>query len=173
MIATATAESHTGSQPRKITFVVDAASSTQAAVADRVRQISNATDYSTVSICDLGTATLSKYDNVVFLPELERKLLYNLERQEFKSLQEVLRQVQNIIWVSSFDKASLNFSQASMVAGLARVLCTENVNLSFKRVALENHGDVDLWAKNSPTFSIALTPLQRRCVSWSSLKIRA
>ena len=80
MIATATAEFHRGSQSKKIMFVLDAASSAQAAVADRVRQISNATDYSTVSICDLGTATLSKYDDVVFLPELERQLLYNLER---------------------------------------------------------------------------------------------
>ena len=66
---------------KKITFVVDAASSAQATVADHVRQISNATDYSTVSICDLATATLSKYDRVVFLPELEREFLYNLEEQ--------------------------------------------------------------------------------------------
>ena len=39
MIATATVESHRGSQSKKITFVVDAASSAQAAVADRIRQI--------------------------------------------------------------------------------------------------------------------------------------
>ena len=146
MIATATAESHRGSQPKKITFVVDAASSAQAAVADRVRQISNTTDYSTVSICDLAIATLSKHDRVVFLSELERQVLYNLERQEFKGLQEVLRQVQNIIWVGSFDKASSKFSQTAMVAGLARVLCTENINLTFVTIALEDHGDVDLWA---------------------------
>ena len=130
---------------KKITFVVDAASSAQATVADHVRQISNATDYSTVSICDLATATLSKYDRVVFLPELEREFLYNLEKQEFKGLQEVLRQVNNIIWVGSYDKASLRFPQTAMAAGLAYVLCTENINLSFVTIALEDHGDVDLW----------------------------
>ena len=146
MIATATVESHKSSQSKKITFVVDAASSAQAAVADCVRHISNATDCSTVSICDLATSTFSKYDTVVFLPELERQLLYNLERQEFKGLQEVLRQVKHIIWVGSHNKASLRFPQTAMVHGLARVLCTENVKLSFVTLALEDHGDVELWA---------------------------
>ena len=146
MVATATVGSHRASQSKKTTFVVDAESSTQAALADRVRQITNTTDYSTVSIRDLATVTLSKYDTVVFLPELERQLLYNLQRQEFKGLQEVLRQVQNIVWASFFDKASLKFPQTAMVAGLARVLCTENFNLSFVTIALEDHRDVDLWA---------------------------
>ena len=58
----------------------------------------------------------------------------------------MLRQIQNIIWVGSFDKASLKFPQTAMISGLARVLCTENIDLSFVTIALVDHGDVDLWA---------------------------
>ena len=52
----------------------------------------------------------------------------------------------NIIWVSSSAKASLKYPQTAMVTGLARVLCTENINLSFVTIALEDHGDVNHWA---------------------------
>lgn len=58
----------------------------------------------------------------------------------------MLRQAQNIIWVISFAKASLAFPQTAMVTGLVRILCIENINLFFVTIALEDHGDVDLWA---------------------------
>ena len=61
-----------------------------------------------------------------------------------KGLQEMLREAQNTIWVNSSAEASLKYPQTAMMTGLARVLCTENINLSLVTIALEDHGDVKL-----------------------------
>lgn len=59
----------------------------------------------------------------------------------------MLRQVQMIVWVSSIDKAAQQSPQSCMLIGLARVLCTEDLSLFFVTIALEDHGDANLWAK--------------------------
>lgn len=122
----------------------------QAAVADgisRLRDGQTVTDCDIVSMNDLAAVTWSRDNMVVLLPGLESPFLYSLGENEFRGLQEMLRHVQKVIWVCSIDKAAQQSPQSRMVNGLARVLCTENSNLSFVTSALENHGGVNLWAK--------------------------
>ena len=150
MIATALGESCTVSPQKKLTIIVDTESSAQATVADRLchlRGVSRAGSCNVVSVRELAAVTWSKDATVVLLPELESPFLYSLGEQGFRQLQEMLRRVQNIVWVTSNNKASPKSPQLCMVTGLARVLCTENANLSFVTMALEDHGNADLWAK--------------------------
>ena len=150
MIATATEEGYPPSDQKRLTVVVDIKSSVQAPVANGISDLGEGrtvTDCSIVSMSQLADITWSRDDMVVSLPELESPFLYSLEEKDFTGLQQMLRHVQKIIWVCSIDEAAQQSAQFCMVNGLARVLCTENTNLSFVTIALENHGDVVLWAK--------------------------
>ena len=139
MIATATQERCPPSDQKRLTVVVDVKSSVQAAVADGIPR-RTMTDCDIVSMNDLAAVTWSRDNTVVFLPELESRFLYSLEEKDYRGLQK-------IIWVCSIDEAAQQSPQSCMVNGLARVLCTENSNLSLVTIALEDHGDVNLWAQ--------------------------
>lgn len=143
MVATATKEVDPFSPREMITLLVDPDSSIQTAVAENIRQLRSMAghpDCEVVPIHKFASIKPSKDESLVFLPELEKPFLYNLEEPNLKLLQDLVKNVHNIFWITAANKTAVVSAQAGMVTGLSRVLCTEDSNLSFVTVALEEQG---------------------------------
>ncbi|KAL8786450.1 MAG: hypothetical protein Q9213_002766 [Squamulea squamosa] len=79
-------------------------------------------------------------DNIIlFLLELEKPVLYDLDEATFRSLQELAKSSKSILWATAANIKSSLHPRLGMIQGFARVLCTEDNSLSFVTIALENH----------------------------------
>ena len=94
------------------------------------------------SVKDFGEASF------IFLPELERPFLHDLDDSSFTLLQRLLSSAQRLLWVTHADKTSRLSSAFNMVAGLARVLRSEYSSHSFVTLAFEDRQiRTEAWAE--------------------------
>ena len=151
MIATAVEEVKHTTHKGRISILIDVTSSTQVAVAERIRQLRHLQGdviADIVSISGLGELLISKEDTIIFLPELEDSFLYELNESRFSALQKALGSAQKLVWVTAKNRSDAMSPRKDMITGLARVLCTESSNMSFVTVSLRDHHEkVDIWAE--------------------------
>lgn len=95
---------------------------------------------------ELATTTWSRDENVLFLPEIERPYLHEMNEDGFKGLQKMIREVRRVVWINS-DHGQAADPRLRMIYGLSRVLSTENVTLTFQIVSLEDHGKAEKWVE--------------------------
>lgn len=74
---------------------------------------------------------------LVFLLEVEAPFLYDVDAKSWKNLQLTLSSARRLLWVTSGEKSRASL-ELGMVTGLARVLRSEDVNLTFVTLALES-----------------------------------
>lgn len=74
---------------------------------------------------------------LVFLLEVEAPFLYDVDAKSWKNLQVTLSFARRLLWVTSGEKSRASL-ELGMVTGLARVLRSEDVNLTFVTLALES-----------------------------------
>jgi NADPH:quinone reductase-like Zn-dependent oxidoreductase len=156
MICTAL-ETHSLSPPastrQELTFILDPESRIQTRLVDLVCEYLTQKDkqfgHKILPIDHLATLEPTENSMAVFLPELERPLLTDMNEVEFTTLQDFLCKAQNILWVTAARKISLIYPQVQLVRGMSRVLCTENNKMSFVTAFLEDHtAEPKLWAKH-------------------------
>lgn len=153
MISTAAETSSPPSTGRPLIFVVDNKSQIQTGLVDLICEYFKSAEHQPsckiLSIDSLGTIDFDEDPIIVFLPEVERPLLTDMDESEFITLQGFLCKARNILWVAAAGRDSPLYPQVHLVRGLARVLCTENNKLSFVTASLEDHSaDPRRWAKN-------------------------
>ena len=74
----------------------------------------------------------------IFLQELEKPFLYDLNESTYNLLQTTLSTAQHILWVTHAKKGSPSSPKFGMISGLARVLCSENTSRRFVTLAFED-----------------------------------
>ncbi|KAF2799537.1 ketoacyl-synt-domain-containing protein [Melanomma pulvis-pyrius CBS 109.77] len=97
-------------------------------------------------------ALLSKDKLCIFLTELERPVLANLDASEFKALQHLLTSVQGLLWVVHSAYGNSKNPDANMITGLSRTLRSEGTLMKFVTL------DLDDLKVSSPT-NVVLTIL--------------
>lgn len=90
------------------------------------------------NVLDLEDDKFSASVSRIFLPEFERRFLYNVDSLGFKWLQNFDLTARNLLWVTRANHALLQ-RELEMVTGLARVLRSENSNLTFITMTCEEH----------------------------------
>lgn len=138
---------------QELTFILDPESQIQTHLVDLVceylTQKGKHFGHKTLPIGRLTNIELTENAMAVFLPEVERPLLTDMNEVEFTALQDFLCKAQNILWVTAAKKDSLLYPQVQLVRGMSRVLCTENNKMSFVTAFLEDHtANPKLWAKH-------------------------
>lgn len=74
---------------------------------------------------------------LIFLLEVEAPFLYDIDAKNWKNLQVSLSSARRLLWVTSGEKSRASLG-LGMVTGLARVLRSEDINLTFVTLALES-----------------------------------
>jgi hypothetical protein len=109
-----------------VAIVVETITATPSTVASNVRAHLQSTGNFKCDIITLREAALGSEDLfgqfLIFLPELERSLLYDLESQKFAELKVILSSGRRLLWVTSGGGSSPISPQFSMIDGLASVL---------------------------------------------------
>ena len=150
IIATADGEELTSPKDARTTVVVNPSSSAQAVVAARIREhCLRAThgECEVISIEELSNSVSQKDGTLLFLLELEKPILHNLEESHFYSLRHALSSYSRVIWTTAAEAKSSSYAHVGMIQGFMRVLNTEESRLPFISVALEDHNErPEAWA---------------------------
>ena len=140
MLSTAVTKMKASQSERKYTVLVDSDSQLQANMAERIcrglRSFGNP-DCEVVPISSLTDDNVSSSALYIFLPETQRCFLHNIEPASFKWLQAFLSSARYLLWVKYAENVFPLMPQMDMVTGLARVLRSENSNLSFITLTCE------------------------------------
>ncbi|KAL9073303.1 MAG: hypothetical protein Q9157_004798 [Trypethelium eluteriae] len=142
MIATASNQMEASCSLRRISLAISPDSPLERAVADSVcsRPTFGTAECEVVSMSDVETGLPYQTDLLVVLVELDGKYLYEMTSHRFHAMQKLLGSARRIVWASMGAGAAFRSPQASLVDGLARVLHTEDSNLQFVTMALEESG---------------------------------
>lgn len=83
------------------------------------------------------TLTSQESRVLIFLQELERPILTNMSKQEYRALQSLLSNAQGLLWVTAGGGRAQKDPAYGVINGLSRSLRNENANIPFVTVALE------------------------------------
>ena len=152
IIATAGAEPTHSPRQQSLHVVIDPQCPEQALVADCIgKSCSEAANQECeiISFDKLSSCTHNEDRTLLFLLELNRPTLYDLQETEFYTLRHALKAHKRVIWATAARTTSSKYADVGMVQGLARVLTTEESSLSIVTVALEDHKeDPQIWVKH-------------------------
>ncbi|CAN8097860.1 unnamed protein product [Discula destructiva] len=143
-IIVATAAEHSDSRtqgaPADITLIVDSQSPLQQALAHRLQGHIEQRNGKRCAILSLEDELLTQmsHTSLVFLAELDRPYLSNLDDSKFSFLQHLLRQASMVTWVTHANTADVSKPHLQMVRGLARVLFVEKPALGFVTLSFED-----------------------------------
>ena len=70
----------------------------------------------------------------VFLVEMDRPLLYEMQEREFNIVKNMFTSTSDILWVT---RGRENRPEMGLITGLSRSFCSENPNLNFTELAIE------------------------------------
>lgn len=134
MLAT---EKHREGRNAKMVIVVDDDQPLQHAVAERLSQ----TTHQPCDIVSLHTLAAYPLHRVacIFLCELTRPLLANIQSDEFETLRKLVASASSILWATLGGAEKADNPLADLVVGFGRSMCSERpLNLQFCTLALEN-----------------------------------
>lgn len=120
-------------------ILIDPESQTQTGLGNQICQRlkkSGESDCEVLSIREIST--LQHCASCIFLPELERPMLHELDDPGFERLKSFLSGAQYVLWIRSAERASSMSPKLEMIIGLSRVLRAERSNLSFVNLGCED-----------------------------------
>lgn len=136
----------------RLVIVIDADSQLQKDVAGEIASLWSSSESSNVEITHLPN--ISEIENpksafILFLPELERSLLYDLPQSDFGLLQQFIGIAQSILWITHAPGDNFESTKLSMVDGLARTMRSEDNNRTFITLRFEGvERDLTTWGKS-------------------------
>lgn len=122
-------------------IVLTECSSLQSNIANKIKEKLTSQGSPTCDVVSLSQASAAKDLNrsfCIFLNELEKPLLSNLDAATFTQLQHIVTTVPGILWVTNGGGDVRDEPRFHLVNGLARVCRTEFNKLVFVTLALEN-----------------------------------
>ncbi|KAI1208477.1 putative polyketide synthase [Annulohypoxylon truncatum] len=87
-------------------------------------------------------ALASENTCLIFLPETERPVFENTSLGEYQVFQEATKSATSIIWVTKGCSEIVTRPEFGIINGLGRVIGSENWDLKFVQLALEEHSSV-------------------------------
>lgn len=126
----------------QVRFITDAASVYQLEIAHRLfKKLNSARSYE----CEVVTlSAITSVDVVqgvcVFLPEVERSFLSRMSPEDFSICKHIMRS-QRLLWVTKTSDEESKPSRA-LVTGLSRSVQSENLDICFVTLALQQDGDI-------------------------------
>lgn len=92
---------------------------------------------------EMRTSGFPASASFIFLPELDRPFLHDLDNSSFDLLQELLSAAKYMLWVNCADPTSPSSPKLDLVTGLARALRSERADCSFITLALEKQNNLN------------------------------
>ncbi|KAI1171985.1 hypothetical protein F4777DRAFT_593221 [Nemania sp. FL0916] len=117
------------------TVLVNDQSDTQVALASMIGETHNSKIATTNSI--LKDASLLRNSVVVVLLDVNKKFLASLSKEQFKSLQSLLLEAKDLIWVATNSPAEIDYPYAGLMNGLLRTTRIENIEKRIVSLTLE------------------------------------
>ena len=122
-------------------IVIEAGSRKQKSAAHNIKKCLGSDQSQCCEIVTLHEAALAEEKQekfYLFLPEVEKPFIRDMDYQRYKDLQKVLSSAQGLLWVTKGGGHTQTWPDLAMVNGLARVLRSENSQLKFVTMALED-----------------------------------
>jgi hypothetical protein len=142
MVSTAASEVASFKIPERIIIVVDPESSAQQHFAKKICMKidkSLSSEVETVSLYETSAIRKSRSAFFfVFLPETETHFLYDLDQATYALLQNILTNMQKVLWITSDAINSDGYAKSQMIDGLARVLRNEVSTRTLITLELES-----------------------------------
>ena len=143
IVSTAERIAQEKSQNRRIFFVTTENSEEQVIIAETIRQDQmNPNDYNSeiLSLTQLNDTHFTAEDVIIFLVEFGESMFKTLSETSFKSLQKIMRDVRNVLWVASTDIQGAEYSYFGMAYGFLRTMRSEASNRRIVTLGLEGLG---------------------------------
>jgi hypothetical protein len=93
-----------------------------------------------ISPRDVSTTRFSQ-KICIFLPELEKSILADIDAEGYVSLQKIFGSALCMLWVTAASTLTLDKPEAELVTGLTRCVRSENITFDFITLALESAKD--------------------------------
>ena len=138
MVSTALEDHRPVSLLPKITIIIDSKSPFQQILASHLSATLNTT--STCEVVDLLDLSHNDFHEALclFLPELERPVLYKITAPKFAAIQRLILSVSHLIWIAKTDDTKLANPTEGMIAGLLRNIQGEFDEKVFVSIVLQD-----------------------------------
>ncbi|KAM3083977.1 hypothetical protein ACMFMG_001916 [Clarireedia jacksonii] len=123
-----------------VIIIADPTSSNQQELARRFQtqpDLNPITNFTVMSLTEAAASPLVSTSSILFLSEIERPILRNMNPETFTSLQKLLLAAHKVLWVSDSSMSVETSPDFGMIVGLARVLRAENSKLQLVTLTLE------------------------------------
>ena len=144
IISTASENVSSGMSPAGIVIVASVKSSIQSQAAEQLKAYFASTiPLVACVVTDPEGFIRSGFEQTfcVFLPELDRPFLLELDSDKLMCLQKIVVSASGILWVTQAGIAAMN-PDFALVEGLSRTVRSENGNLKFVTLAVENPQEI-------------------------------
>ncbi|KAF7879091.1 hypothetical protein EAF04_000291 [Stromatinia cepivora] len=126
--------------PPSVIIIADPESTNQQELAKRFQaqpDLKPVKDFTVMSLKAAATSPLVSTSAILFLNEIERPLLKDIDATNFTYLQTVLLAARKVLWVSDSSMGPESSPDFGMITGLSRVLRAENNKLQMVTLTLE------------------------------------